>query len=97
MRGETGLFLNRGDKAHPCLCCSTEKRKLRRDLITMGQDIKGGDSLFTRSSMEEKKNEGDKFQLGRVPLDSRKKCFSLGTVRPWNHLPRELVNYIGEL
>ena len=49
---------------------SLEKRRLRGDLITMFQYLKGGykeggDSLFTRSHMEKMRDNGYKLPLGR--------------------------------
>ena len=47
-----------------------EKRRLREDLITMLQYLKGGykedgDSLFTRSHMEKMRGNGYRLLLGR--------------------------------
>ncbi|KAK4832113.1 LOW QUALITY PROTEIN: hypothetical protein QYF61_020740 [Mycteria americana] len=73
---------------------SLEKRRLRGDLITMFQYLKGGykedgDSLFTRSHMEKTRGNGYKLLLGRSRLDTRGKfvtmrTISLGIISPGN-------------
>lgn len=65
---------------------SFEKRRLREDLITTYQYIKGGyqdggDSLFTRSHVEKTRGDGSKGLLERFQLDSRRKFFTVRTVR----------------
>ncbi|KAK4830690.1 hypothetical protein QYF61_012859 [Mycteria americana] len=79
-----------------------EKRRLRGDLITMFQYIKGGckedgDSLFTRSHMEKmrvryKYDYGYNLLLGRFRLGTRGKFFTMRKIRLWNNLPREAVD-----
>ena len=76
---------------------SLEKRRLRGDLITMFQYLKGGykedgDSLFTRSHMEKMRGNGYKLLLGRFQLDTRGKFFIMRTISHWNNLPREVVD-----
>ena len=76
---------------------SLERRRLRGDIITMFQDLKGGykedgDSVFTRSHMEKTRGNGYKLLLGRVRLDTRGKYFTTKTVRHWNNLPGEVVD-----
>ena len=55
---------------------SLEKRRLRRDRITMFRYLEGGykedqDSLFTMSHMEKMRGNGYKLILGRFRLDTR--------------------------
>ena len=76
---------------------SLEKRRLRGDLITMFQYLKGGykedgDSLFTRSHLEKMGGNGYKFLLGRLLLDTRGEFFTIRTISHWNNLPREVVD-----
>ena len=64
---------------------SLEKRRLRGDLITVFQDLKGGyredgDSLFTRNHMEKTRGNGYKLLLGRFQLDTRGKLFAMRTI-----------------
>ena len=56
---------------------SLEERRLRGDLVTMFQYLKGGykgdgDSLLTRSHMEKMRGNGCGLLLGRFWLDTRK-------------------------
>ncbi|KAK4825406.1 LOW QUALITY PROTEIN: hypothetical protein QYF61_027172 [Mycteria americana] len=76
---------------------SLEKRRLKGDLITMFQYLKGGykedrDSLFTRSHMEKTRGNGYKSLLGRFQLDARRKFFTMRKISHWNNLPREVVD-----
>ncbi|GAB0179918.1 mitochondrial enolase superfamily member 1 [Grus japonensis] len=61
---------------------SLEKRRLRGDLITMFQYLKGvykedGDSLFRRSHMEKMRGNGCKLFLGRFQLNTRGKFLTM--------------------
>jgi len=76
---------------------SLEKRRLRGDLITMFQYLKGGykedgDSLFIRSHLEKMRGNGHKLLLGRFQLDMRGQFFTKSTISHWNSLPREVVH-----
>jgi len=76
---------------------SLEKRRLRRDLITMFHCLKSGykedgDSLFTRSNVEKMRGSGYKLHLGTFRLDRRGKFFTMRTTSHWNSLPREVVD-----
>ncbi|PKU45878.1 hypothetical protein llap_3820 [Limosa lapponica baueri] len=76
---------------------SLEKRRLRGDLITMFQYLKGGykedgHSLFKRSHMEKTRSNRYKLLLGRFRLDKRGKFFKLRTISHWNNLPGVVVD-----
>jgi len=76
---------------------SPQKRRLRGDLITMFQYLKGGykecgDSLFTRSHMGKMRDNGYKLLVRRFRLDARGKLFTMRNISCWNNLPREVVN-----
>lgn len=71
-----------------------ENQKLRLDLITVFQCLKGGfrgdeGSLYTRSHMERTRGKGNRLQQERSCLDTGKK--SVRTVDPWKNLPRDMV------
>ena len=69
---------------------SLEKRRLRGDLITMFQYLKGsykedGDFLFTRNNMEKMRGNGYMLLLGIFRLDTRGKFFTMRTISHWNN------------
>ncbi|KAK4829880.1 hypothetical protein QYF61_007272 [Mycteria americana] len=75
---------------------SLEKRRLRGDLITVFQYLKGSYKedrgfLFTRSHMEKTRGNRYKLHQERFHLDRRKKFFTLRTINHWNNLPRDVV------
>jgi len=76
---------------------SLENRRLRGNLMTMFQHLKGGYkqdrcSLFTRSRMEKTKSNRYKLLLGRFLWDMRGKFFTVRTISHCKHLPREMVD-----
>ncbi|KAJ7408952.1 hypothetical protein WISP_117657 [Willisornis vidua] len=87
-------FISYEDRMRDMGLFSLEKRRLRRDIITVFQYLNGACHRAKEGLFTSDRTTGNGFKLKEVmfSLDVRKKFFTVRIVRLWNRLPREVVD-----
>ena len=57
---------------------------------------KEGDRLFSRVCGDRSRGNGFKLKEGRFKLDIKKKSLTVGEMRNWNKLPRDVVDSLSQ-